>query len=159
MATNDYLIRLFRIAKEMEGIDLFNNSANFSKTEFRMLREIVLEGEKNQKIISSELARRLGVTRSAISQIVTKMEEKNIVKRVDSPTDRKIAYIELSDQTAVLFEEQLKQANAVFKRVMEEYGENNIENLFAMWDEFIEIFSRVRKESGEKKSKQKEAEL
>ena len=88
MEINEYLIKLIQTTKDLECLDFFTGDAQLGKTEFRLLREIVMEGENGGKIISSQLARRLGITRSAVSQIVTKLEKKNIVKRVDSP-DRK----------------------------------------------------------------------
>lgn len=146
MEINEYLIKLIQTTKDFEGIDFFSGDAQLGKTEFRLLREIVMEGEKGGRIISSELARRLGVTRSAISQIVTKLEEKNIVKRVDSPTDKKIAYVQLSDRALSIFEEQCRQANALMERAVEEFGEDRLRELISAYDEFFVVLSRVRKE-------------
>ncbi len=73
--TNEYLTQFMQILRKIENLDLFAATAKFSKTEFRILREIVTENERGNQIISSELARRIGVTRSAVSQIVNKMEK------------------------------------------------------------------------------------
>ena len=82
MEINEYLIKSFELMRSLENIDFFDGVTNLSRTEFHLLREVILEAEKGKNIISSELARRLGITRSAVSQIVTKMEQRGIVKRV-----------------------------------------------------------------------------
>ncbi len=146
MEINEYLIKLFQIIKDMENVSLFRERAKLSKTEFALLREIVMEGENGRKIISSELARRLGITRSAVSQLVTKMEKEGVVKRVASPTDRKIAYIQLSDESVAVFEEQCKEANDIMQHVVDKMGEDRIRELIATYDEFFAALTQVQKE-------------
>ena len=147
MEINEYLIKFFQIVRDMENMDFFAGMAKLSRTEFRLLREVVMEEEKGRSIISSELARRLGITRSAISQIVTKLEAKGIVKRVDSPTDRKIAYIRLSDSSLAVFEEQCKEANAIMERVVELLGEDKMNAFFAAYEQFGAAVSEAIKEA------------
>lgn len=146
MEINEYLIKLFQIIKDMENVSLFRERAKLSKTEFALLREIIMEGENGRKIISSELARRLGITRSAVSQLVTKMEKEGVVKRVASPTDRKIAYIQLSDESVAVFEEQCNEANDIMQRVVNKMGEDRIRELIATYDEFFAALTQVQKE-------------
>lgn len=151
MEINEYLVKLFRVIKDMENIDLFPIGARFSRTEFRLLREIVLETEKGKKIISSEISRRLGITRSAVSQIVTKFERENILKRVPSPTDRKITFVELTDSALAVFALQCSEANKLMKEVASRFGEDRLQKLIAEYDEFVSILEGVRREVYPKK--------
>lgn len=146
MEINEYLIKLIQIVKDMENLDFFMGGAKLSKTEFRLLREVIMEGEQGKSIISSELARRLDITRSAVSQIVTKMEERGILKRAASPTDRKIAYVQLSDRAYAVFEEQCGQANGIMERVVDKLGEDKIRTLIRLYDEFSSALEAARKE-------------
>lgn len=147
MEINEYLIKFFQIVRDMENMDFFAGVSKLSRTEFRLLREVVMEEEKGRSIISSELARRLGITRSAISQIVTKLELKGIVKRVDSPTDRKIVYIRLSDNSLTVFEEQCKEANAIMERVVELIGEEKMKAFFGAYEEVGDAIAKAIKEA------------
>lgn len=147
MKINEYVSKILEVAKGMENIDLFEGKAQLSKTEFRLLKEIVLEGEKGKSIISSELAKRLGITRSAVSQIVTKLEQENIVKRVAAPDDRKIAYVQLSENAMKVFEEQLAKINAFMERVVTVFGEEKMHEFVSLYDEFAGIVKTLRKES------------
>lgn len=146
MEINEYLIKLFNTMKDMENLNMFASDAKFSKTEFRLVREIILEGERDGKIISSELARRLGITRSAVSQIVTKMEQKGILKRVDSPYDRKIAYVQLTDSAYAVFEVQCAQANMMMEKVAAAFGEERLKQLIADYDDLSKVFRKIIKE-------------
>ena len=146
MEINEYLIKSFELMRTLENIDFFAGVTNLSRTEFHLLREVILESEKGKHIISSEIARRLGITRSAVSQIVTKMEQRGIVNRVASPTDRKIAYIRLSEQSMAVFEEQCKRANETMQRIVDIYGEDKIKTFFAEYDELRKVVDQVMKE-------------
>ena len=146
MECNEYLARLIQAAKNIEGLELFADKAKLSKTEFGMLREIVFEREKGRDIISSELARRLGVTRSAISQIVAKMELQGIIERASSPVDRKIAYVRLSEKAKAIFTQQCREANELIGRVVKEYGADKMDALLNAYEEFSAVLVKVRKE-------------
>ncbi len=145
MEINEYLLKLFQTLKDMEDLDLFADAAKLTKTEFRLIREILLEWERGKDIISSELARRLGITRSAVSQVVTKLEKQDIVKRTPSPNDHKIAYIKLSDRCLAIFEEQCREANAIMEYVVDELGEEKMQQLISVYDEFAAALGRARK--------------
>ena len=124
MESNKYLNKLILTVKFMEGLDLLPLNANLTQTEFRLIREIVMEREVGKQIISSELARRLNITRSAVSQLVTKLEKRGIVKRTSSPTDRKIFYVELSDSSIAVFKKLCDEANELINKVIAEFGED-----------------------------------
>ena len=146
MEINEYLIKLMHTVKDMETLELLPDSVKLNKTEFRLLREVIMEREAGRDIISSELARRLGVTRSAISQLVTKLEERDIVRRVDALDDKKIAYVRLSNKALTVYNEQCEQANKLIEKVVEEFGEERLKSLIAQYDELASIFARVQKE-------------
>lgn len=147
---NDYVAEFIHILRKVEGLDLFPETAKLSKTEFRILREIIEESEKGNSIISSELARRIGITRSAISQIVNKMEQRGIVKRVSAPNDKKIAYIQLSESTHGVYEEQCKEAGDMLKKIVAVYGKENMDKFIASCNDLIDAFKTVRTEMKER---------
>ena len=156
MEINEYLIQFIQIAKEIEGLDLFADAAHLSRTEFRMIREILMEREHGRKIIASELARRLGVTRSAVSQIVTKLEQRDIVMRVAAPDDKKIAYEELTEHSLSVFNEQCEQANAIMECVGKKLGDAKMKKIVALYREFCLALSDAKKKICTGKASQKE---
>lgn len=146
MEINDYLIQFFEIVQELETVKLFPEMSKFTPTEFRILREVILEEKKGKHIISSELARRVGVTRSAVSQIVTKLEQKGIVKREDAPDDRKIAYIVVSDGISSLFDKEYETVNATMERIVETFGREKMDAMMGLCREFVSIVKNFKEE-------------
>ena len=143
MELNEYLVKIFGVVKDMDCMNLFGDSSTLTKTEFRLLREVASEAEKGNDIISSELARRLGITRSAVSQIVSKLERQNVVVRVASAHDKKIAYVRFSEQSRAMFEEHCRQANCLIEEVVDELGTEKMDNLVSSFYEFISTIKRV----------------
>lgn len=144
MVLNEYLIKFLNVIKDVDCLNLFNDSAKLTKTEFRLLREVLIEGESGHDVISSELARRLGITRSAVSQIVSKLEKQKIVVRVPSAVDKKIAYIRFSEQAYAVFEEHCHQANHLLEEVVSELGTDKMDMLVSSFQELINAVKRIR---------------
>ncbi len=153
--TNEYLTQFMQILRKIENLDLFAATAKFSKTEFRILREIVTENERGNQIISSELARRIGVTRSAVSQIVNKMEKEGVIKRAFSPDNKKIAYVQLSERTRGVYEEQCKQANEYISKIISAYGKEKWESFLSECRELSEVYENLKRETIERSGQSK----
>ena len=95
-------------------------------------------------MISTQLAKNLGVTRSAISQIVKRMENNGIIKRVPDAVDRKIAYIEISDERLDECNADLKACKEFLLRVIKKYGEEKFETMCDMVGDFMEVIETER---------------
>lgn len=150
MELNDYAIRLFQVMEELESLKFFGECEKLSRTEGRLLKEVISEYAKGRDIISSELARRLGVTRSAVSQLVTKLEEQDIVARTAAPDDRKIAYIRLSEHALAQFEEKCKQLNELLETCANKFGKDRMQRLSVDTADFIALIKAAREtEAGE----------
>lgn len=152
MESGKYLNKLILTVKFMESLNLLPTNAHLTQTEFRLIREIVMEREAGNQIISSELARRLNITRSAVSQIVTKLENRGIVKRTASPTDRKIFYVVLSETSLAVFKQQCDEANKLINRVVEEFGKEKTDRLIELYEEFAAVFDKLSKETEKDKA-------
>ena len=98
MEASAFLREIYRINKRLEEIKIFDEKLALNNTEMQMVREIIAAKKSGRRLISSRLAKSLGITRSAVSQMVNKLESKDIVCRVPDTKDRKIAYIELSEK-------------------------------------------------------------
>ncbi|MDE6411734.1 MAG: MarR family transcriptional regulator [Clostridia bacterium] len=147
MESGKYLNKLILTIKFLEGLNMLPENVNLSQTEFRLIREIVMEREAGNQIISSEIARRLNITRSAVSQLVTKLEKKGVVNRMASPTDRKIFYVVLSESSLAIFKQQCDEVNRLINRVVEEFGHDKTDRLIELCEDFATVFDRLRKES------------
>ena len=140
-----YLGKIFTMLKKMEGVALTKARSHFNNSEMRLLGEILLADYSGKRIISTQLATRLGITRSAVSQMVNKLESQGIVKRVPDDVDRKIAYIELSDKALAYYSEEKKSCCELIRKIAENMGEEKLDQLIRLSDLFIETVENLKK--------------
>ena len=151
MESGKYLNKLILTVKFLEGLDMMPANTNLTQTEFRLIREIVMEREAGKNIISSEIARRLNITRSAVSQLVNKLEKRGVIERMAAPDDRKIFYVVLSESSLNVFKRQCNETNKLINRVVEEFGKDKTDQLIELYEEFASVFDRVREENDKEK--------
>ena len=140
MEANRLLQELYSIARRLESAQLFNHAFPFNNTEMQLIKEILRAKETGGRMISSRLAKVLGITRSAVSQMVSKLEAKNVVRRVPDDKDRKIAYIELSDTARAQYEDMKDRVNAILSSVIGELGDEKVETFVKSAHEFVDAF-------------------
>lgn len=151
MDSNSLMREIYKIAKKLDDIKIFNHAFPFNNTEMQMMKEIVRVNESGGRIISSNLAKELGVTRSAVSQIVNKLERQNVVRRVPDAKDRKIAYIELSESAREIYEGMKNDINRIITHIIEKLGEKKVTDFIGYADEFVDAFNEAVRANGPKK--------
>ena len=144
----EHLKKIFTMLKEKDGLLLTQKKSAFNSTELRLLSEIITAGYEGKRLISTRLATKLGVTRSAVSQIVNHLEARNIVKRIPDDVDKKIAYIEISDGILELYGEELKSALGFVGDLVDEFGEDNFNKMYDLFVRFIAL-ARARMQEKE----------
>ena len=139
-----YVYMLFSLLKKKEEILLPEREMHFSSTELRLMFEILSAKYEGRRLISTQLATLLGVTRSAVSQIVNHLEKRGVVKRVADEVDRKIAYIELTEDAMARYQEDLSKCQAFTGRVIEKFGEENFQTMFTLLTEFTDLLEKEK---------------
>ena len=134
-----YLNGIFSMMKNMDNLSIADKSTRFNSTEMRMIGEIMAFRYVGKRLISTQLAQLLGITRSAVSQIVNRLESQNILKRVADEVDRKIAYIEITDEALELYGEDLNVCVDFVGRVVNKFGVEKFNNMCAAFEEFCEL--------------------
>ncbi len=140
-----YLGAIFALLKKRDGMAISDKKTRFNDTELRMLSEILAAKYEGRRLISTQLATLLGVTRAAVSQIVNRLEEQGVVVRVADDVDKKIAYIEVTEETLASYEDDLKICLDFIGRVVEKFGEENFTKMCELYDEFMDLIQAERK--------------
>ena len=143
MEASELVQAIYRIAHRIEEIRIPGEKYPFNNTEMQMMREIVSAKEEGRRVISSALARTLGVTRSAVSQMVNKLESCDVVRRVPDKKDRKIAYIELSGRALELYEELKGRVGRIMDLVIARLGSKKVEKFIQSANEFVDVFGEA----------------
>lgn len=140
-----YLQMVFSLLKKRENIILSDIETHFGNTELRLLFEVLTAKYEGKRLISTQLAKILGVTRSAVSQIVDRLEKDGVVQRVADDVDRKIAYIELTEKTLETYEGDLKKCQNFINRVVDRFGEDNFCQMVELFEGFVEAINQEKK--------------
>ena len=133
-----YLSELFGLFRRKNAFQAFYKKTQFNATEIRMLNEIITAKYEGKRLISTQIANSLGITRSAVSQIVNRLEEQGIVKRVADETDKKIAYIEITDEALKTYGGEMRKELDFITEVIFEFGEDKFKTMCSLFDEFME---------------------
>ena len=146
MEGSNLMQEMYAIGKRLEELKIFHRAMPFNNTEMQMMREIIAAKERGSRVISSGLAKLLGITRSAVSQMVKKLESKGVVRRVPDSRDKKIAYIELTDKARSIYEESRARVNGLLERIVAKLGEEKVEHFITGTNEFIDAFCEATEE-------------
>lgn len=147
MEGSNLMQEMYAIGKRLEELKIFHRAMPFNNTEMQMMREIIAAKERGSRVISSGLAKLLGITRSAVSQMVNKLESKGVVRRVPDSRDKKIAYIELSEKARSIYEESRARVNGLLERIVAKLGEEKVEHFITGTNEFIDAFCEATEEA------------
>ena len=100
------------------------------------MNEIVYATGAGERLISTQLADRLGITRSAVSQIVGKLEKDGAIRRLPDEVDKKIAYVELTDEMAAKYKTIVEHYTSFVGKVIAYMGVHKMDKLLTLVDEF-----------------------
>ena len=148
-----YLHKIFSLMKRKD-VQTRNGNKKFSNTELRLLAELLSAKYEGKRLISTRIAEVIGVTRSAVSQMVNKLEAEGIVKRVADAVDKKIAYIEITEEALSLYNNELEELKNFTAEVVEKFGEEKFQTLCSLFEEFTDCLAE-RKSCFEKQTKRK----
>ena len=135
---------IYQMMKKRDGLAVATKNTYFNDTELRLFAEIVSANSEGERLISTQLAARLGVTRSAISQMVNRLEKEGVVRRVADEVDRKIAYIELTDKTLKIYQKDWEASQQFFGKVVKKFGEDRFFEMCSLSCEFIDLLEEER---------------
>ena len=134
-----YLNDIFMIMKQMNDLTVADKETRFNHTEMRLLGEIMASRYVGKRLISTQLADLLGLTRSAISQIVNRLESQGIVQRVADDVDRKIAYIEVTEEALKNYGDDLKICVEFVGKVVKKFGVERFNIMCSAFEDFCAL--------------------
>lgn len=143
----EYIKKIFLLGKRLGEVIQTEKNMSFNSTELRLLKELVFVKLENERIISTNLAKRLGVTRSSVSQMVNKLEKEGVVYRQPDEVDRKIAYIQMTESAEQLCMAELEKWTGVLTEIVETFGEEKMQALLSLAEEFAQTAQTVREKT------------
>ncbi len=138
-----YLAQIFAIMKARNRIVFHDGKTHFNDTELRLISEIVSAMYEGKRLISTQLADLLGITRSAVSQIVNRLESQGVLERVADDVDRKIAYVVLAEGVLERYGEDLRICFRFLNKAVGRFGEERFFRLCNDFEAFIYLMNDV----------------
>ena len=114
---------------------------NISCSELSMLK-VLCENEK-EKMNITDLSNSLKITKSAVSQLVSKLEKKGFVKRKINLFDKKVNYITITEEARKGYEENTIKYNAVIEKVANQMGEKDSVELARLLEKLSNIICKL----------------
>ncbi len=139
-----YLHDVFNLVKRVENLTVTDKKTKFNDTEIRLIGEVYAAKFAGKRLISTQLAKLLGVTRSAISQIVNRLEEEGLVRRVPDLFDRKIAYIEVSEEAIAAYSEDMKIYVDFIGNIVEKFGAEKFDTMCGLVESFVTFVEKEK---------------
>lgn len=112
---------------------------NISCSELSVLKVLCESEKENKKMNVTELAALLKMSKSAVSQLIAKLEKKGFVKRKMNLFDKKINYISTSDDARNSYEHNQKKYSEVVNQVVEQMGEEDSKELSRLLQKLSDI--------------------
>ena len=135
----DYLFKVFKLLTARESFVISNEKTHFNKTELRLISEVLLANHENKRLFSTQIAKKLGVTRSAVSHTVQRLESKGVIKRIPSETDKKVDYIEISEEILTDYKQDIQKCVRFVGEIVDEFGEKDFYKMCELYEKFVNL--------------------
>lgn len=129
------------------SIGINNFSSELSETEFNLLSIVTEYQEKQEHINLTTLSDKLGVTRSAITQIATKLEKKKYIEKYTVSTNKKEIYLKIGEKALEQYNIAMDKITEFFERLYLEIGREGLEKLSYYFSVARKIGAEIKRES------------
>ncbi len=143
------IVESFRcLAKNI--VNFFENDlhkkTDINCSELKVLGVLYDFQKEESKINVTELANILKITKSAASQLITKLEKKGLVKRNLNLFDKKINYISINKEAIETYEKKRKEYEEVVDNVVTKMGDNDCKELSRLLNKLSNIIYKLGKD-------------
>lgn len=129
--------------------DVWKNSENLIRDEISddltndqhyILRYIY----KNGKATTTGLAEAFSVQKSAITAIINRLVDKNLIMRTYDETDRRFIFLTLTEEGKVLYEKTEEKIYNLVRSIITQFDPNEIENFISTYEKLAKIIREMR---------------
>ena len=133
------LEKIFSVLKRKGEFVCPKEKTFFTKTELQLIGELVLAKRQNRRLFSSQLAKLLGITRSAVSHIVNRLEKQGVLVRTVSSEDKKVEYVDVSDSFLEEYRQDYQAYLDFTGEVVESFGQKEFFTMCELFERFAEL--------------------
>jgi len=140
---NEFTQMVFRLHK----VKMFNLVHNLNTREvYTIIRINEYKKNINQICLHEELEEHLAVTKSAVSQMISSLEEKGYITREIDKNDRRKFELSITGKGQELLEELRNTMDSVIEKTITRFGENNMRQFIGLFNQFADTLAIVKEE-------------
>ena len=116
------------------------------------------ENENYYGLKTSELTKRMCITKPATSKMLNIMEEKGYIERVSNKSDRRVVYVKLTKEGETFLKDQNKKFEVFTCKIVEKMGEEDTDNFIRLFGKLYDVIEElqyeneiIKNEEGEKR--------
>ena len=111
----------YKIKREIKNLPAIKKLDNVSSTNGIIIIYIY---ENNEEVSQKDIEKHFGLTRSTVSKVISKMEEKNLVKRIPIENNQKQKRLVLTEEAISLSKEVIKEKREFEEKLKDVLGKN-----------------------------------
>lgn len=142
---NRYVAVSFTVNKKAESLLKEQISNDLTNDQHYLLRYI----HGARKCTSSELAEVFDVNKSAITAIINRMAERNLIDRTRDEDDRRVVYLTLTSEGNQLFEKTEDKVRCLVQSIITKFEEKEIQDFIKTYEKLADILKNIKKEQQE----------
>lgn len=103
--------------------------------------------DSKENITMSEVSSALDISKSALSQLVNRLEEKGLVERVYSKEDRRAIFLTFTPKGKEIYRKNHDFMILMGNAIVEKMGEDDSKTLILLLERFFEVLAEIREEN------------
>ena len=116
-------------------------------SEFGLMFRIAEARDGKAAVRMTDISEQLHVTRPAATYIVKQLVDRGLVRRVTASDDKRVTYIEMTDEGRKVFDESMQRRLGYLRRAAERMGLERAETFGELFREFLEALSAEMEEN------------
>jgi DNA-binding MarR family transcriptional regulator len=115
---------------------------DMTRSEYELLGMLVMRLEEDQKALSiGEISNVLQITPAGVTHLINPLEEKELIKRLKDPSDRRVVLIGITDKGISVAEELLAEVQEKLNGLINFLGEDDSRKLIDLMTKVIGYIS------------------
>lgn len=139
---NNNAEKIYQILQKFHKINIQKKSiGELPRSELMMLKKIKMNSSGTEGITISALSDMMMISKSAVSQAINTLEDKDYVKRTTTRNDRRLVYVQLTEKGQQCLDKELQAFFLGLNRIFTEMGDADAEELLRLLSKLYSIVS------------------
>ncbi|WP_374120551.1 MarR family winged helix-turn-helix transcriptional regulator [Neobacillus sp. PS3-40] len=140
-----YIAVSFKVTKKAESLIKEQIGNDLTNDQHYILRYIY----QSKECTSSELADVFEVNKSAITAIINRMVDRELIKRTRDENDRRVVYLTLTDEGNTLFKKTEDRVHCLVKSIITKFNMEEIKNFIQTYEKLADKLIETKQDQVE----------